>query len=87
MRRPGWWLAAAVFVALFVTLAIMVPPRPAPKKPAPAPDQFRILGTWPLSSTETVRLIHVPDALTGLRCLIYQNPQQTVVHCDDDLPR
>ena len=63
--------------------------KPPEAAAAAAPDTFRVLGSWTLSGDETVRLVHVPDSPTGLRCLIYRNitTKQTVLQCDDDLPR
>ncbi len=67
--------------------------RPRPEDPAPpapkAPDSFRVLGTYPLSADESLRLVHVPDSPTGLRCLIYENDRTktATLRCDDDLPR
>jgi hypothetical protein len=53
------------------------------------PDQFTALGAWALSADETLRMVHVPDSPTGLRCLIYSNAKtkQSSLYCDDDLPR
>ncbi|MGH7745100.1 MAG: hypothetical protein ACREQ5_09920 [Candidatus Dormibacteria bacterium] len=83
-----WAAIVALLLAAFGFCAYtIVPPLPA-KKPRPLPDTFQTLGTWPLSESEKVRLIHVPDSPTGLRCLVYLNTTgAAVLYCDDDLPR
>ena len=66
-----------------------VPAAQPPEPPQPRPDSYRVLSSFPLSDHETLRLVHVPDFPTGLRCLIYQNSTAptVTVRCDDDLPR
>ena len=79
--------------ALFLYGLLSGPEKPPQAVAASAPDAFKVLGEWALSSYESIRLVHVPDTGTqlplGLRCMIYVNEKirQSVVQCDDDMPR
>jgi hypothetical protein len=75
--------------AIYGVLSALDQMRVEPVIARPAPDHFQVLSSVDLSATETLRLVHVPDQITGLRCLIYTNSATGQAHlqCDDDLRR